>query len=87
MPTQFVWNYNSDSLFAEALMSQQTQELIGDFMNCDFPSSETGVNEAVQSLENILCNAASQSLKVVKLSEGIKLLILLPKSGSTKNAG
>ena len=31
-------------------MSQQTQELIGDFMNCDFPSSETGVYEAVQSL-------------------------------------
>ena len=45
-----VWTRpNSDSLFTEALMSQQTQ-LIGDFMNCDFQSSETGVDEAVQSL-------------------------------------
>ena len=25
LPTQFVWNYNSDSLFTEALMSQQTE--------------------------------------------------------------
>ena len=38
-------------------MSQQTQDLIGYFMNCDFPSSETGVDEPVQSLQNILCNA------------------------------
>ena len=73
LPTQFVWNYNSDSLFTEALMSQQTQELIGDFMNCDFPSSETGVDEGVQSLENILCNAASQSLKRGKIKRRSKI--------------
>ena len=73
LPTQFVWNYNSDSLFAEALMSQQTQELICNFMNCDFPSSEIGVDEAVQSLENILCNAASQSLKRGKIKRRSKI--------------
>ena len=54
-------------------MSQQTQELIGDFMNCDFPNSETGVDEAVQSLENILCNAASQSLKRGKIKRRNKI--------------
>ena len=63
----------SDSLFTEALMSQQTQELIGDFMNCDFPSSEIGVEEAVQSLENILCDAASQSLKRGKIKRRSKV--------------
>ena len=73
LPTQFVWNYNSDSLFKEALMSPQTQELIGDFMNCDFPSSETGVDEAVQSLENILCNEALQSLKRGKIKRRTKI--------------
>ena len=44
-----VRKFSSDSLLTEALMSQQTQELIGDFMNCDFPSLETGVDEPVQS--------------------------------------
>ena len=73
LPNQFVWNYNSDSLFSEALMSQQTQELIGDFINCDFPSSETGVDEDVQSLQNILCNAASQSLKRDKIERRSKI--------------
>ena len=54
-------------------MSQQTQELIGNLMNCDFPNSETGVDEAVQSLENILCNAASQSLKRGKIKRRSKI--------------
>ena len=63
MPTQFIWDKDSANLFNQALISSRTQTLIADFINCEFPVTEKGIDEAVESFESILHSAASQSLK------------------------
>ena len=63
LPTQFIWVKDSANLFNQALISSRTQTLIVDFINCEFPVTEKGIDEAVESFESILHSAASQSLK------------------------
>ena len=63
LPTQFIWDKDSANLFNQALISSRTQTLIADFINCEFPVTEKGIDEAVESFESILHSAASQSLK------------------------
>ena len=63
LPTQFIWDKDSANLFKQALISSRTQTLIADFINCEFPVTEKGIDEAVESFESILHSAASQSLK------------------------
>ena len=63
LPTQFIWDKDSANLFNQALISSRTQTLIADYINCEFPVTEKGIDEAVESFESILHSAASQSLK------------------------
>ena len=44
-------------------MLPEIQALVRDFINCPFPITETGIDEAVGSVENVIHSAASKSLK------------------------
>ena len=63
LPTQFVWDGESVTSFSQALMLPKIQALVRDFLNCPFPITETGIDEAVRSVKNIIYSAALRSLK------------------------
>ena len=67
-------------------MSSRTQTLVAGFINCEFPVSEKGINEAVESFENILHSAASQSLNRKRVKQRRKSTNIITKNGLTKNA-
>ena len=50
--------------------------LLADFINCEFPVTEKGIDEAVESFESILHSAASQFLKRKIAYEDAKIQIL-----------
>ena len=63
LPTQFVWDGESVTSFSQALMLPKIQALVRDFLNSPFPITETGIDEAVRSVKNIIYSAALRSLK------------------------
>ena len=63
LPTHFIWDESSSSMFKLALDSPDTRDLVNDFLNHDFEETQFGVDIAVQKFQNILLNAAKRSLK------------------------
>ena len=63
LPTHFIWDQSSPSMFKFALDSPDTRDLENDFLNHDFEETQFGVDIAVQKFQNILLNAAKRSLK------------------------
>lgn len=63
LPSQFAWENDSADAFQSALLSPKITTLVQSFLTCDFQNNETGIEEAVNSLENIMKTAASHSLK------------------------
>ena len=63
LPTHFIWDQSSPSMFKFALDSPDTRDLVNVFLNHDFEETQFGVDIAVQKFQNILLNAAKRSLK------------------------
>lgn len=62
----FIWETNSPSDFIMAMNQPITEHKIANFINSKFEPDKNSVNEAVQNFNNILIEAAKQSLKLKK---------------------
>ena len=63
LPSQFIWTGESSVAFKHELATPETQELINNFLHCNYERSETGIDQAVADFQEILLRVAKRSLK------------------------
>ena len=64
LPSQFLWEKDSNSKFSQSFNRPDIQSLITDFLSEDFIDSEEEIQEAVNQVNKIILKAASVSLKL-----------------------
>ncbi|CAB3986903.1 Hypothetical predicted protein [Paramuricea clavata] len=85
LPSQYIWDKDSEAAFTQELKSNKIQNKLNNFLNNDFSDEKDGMNQCINEFQNIILEASKKSLKIRKTKRRSQINNVANKKWFDKN--